>query len=126
MDLSTSLPAPMLAFSFAALSSSSVAIPLVLVPSAFIDFRRLVGILDDNCGKITPRRKLSMMEKEGLTDPKESKAVKIGEVLPFREPKSCEKPPIPMLSSLVWEEHGHGAVIERELKGSHVTQLILA
>jgi len=54
-----------------------------------------------------------MMEKEGLTDPKESKAVLTGEVLPSREPKSCEKPPIPMLSSLVWEEHGHGAVVER-------------
>ena len=49
-----------------------------------------------------------MMEKEGLMVPKESKAVMTGEMLPFREPKSCEKPPIPMLSSLVWEEDGHG------------------
>ena len=46
-----------------------------------------------------------MMEKEGLTAPKESKAVITGEVLPFREPKSCENPPIPMLSSLGWVEH---------------------
>ena len=54
-----------------------------------------------------------MIEKDGLTVPNESKAAMTGDMLPFREPKSCEKPPIPMLSSLVWEEHGHGRSVGR-------------
>jgi len=54
-----------------------------------------------------------MVKKEGLTVPKESKAATTGEVLPLREPKSCEKPPIPMLSSLVWEGQGHDNQAER-------------
>ena len=45
--------------------------------------------------------------------PKESKAVMTGEVLPLREPKSCEKPPTPTLSSLIWEKCRHNAVERR-------------
>ena len=59
-----------------------------------------------------------MKEKEGLMDPKESKAAMTGEVLPWREPKSCEKPPIPMLSSLV---EGHERRWADETEESHVT-----
>ena len=100
IELSASPAALSSAFSIAAGSRRAVAIPLVLVAIDSSDVLRSVGILDENCGNICPRRKLSMMEKEGLTVPKESKAVITGEVLPFREPKSCEKAPIPMLSSL--------------------------
>ena len=102
IDLSGSPPALLSAMSFTDLFSSSIAIPLVLVAIDRSDFLRSVGIFDDNSGKISPRRMLNMIEKEGLMDPKESKAVMTGETSPFREPKSCEKPPIPMLSSLLW------------------------
>ena len=97
IDFSTS------AFSFVALSSSSLAIPLISLPSNKIACERLLGILVDKPGNIVLRTKLSIMEKEGLIDAMESKTVTIGEVFPFREPKSCEKPPIPILSRLIWE-----------------------
>ena len=100
IDLSTS-PVPNAAFSFAALSSRSVAIALISLPRSFILSLRSLGIIDDKVGKIGAKRKLSMVLKEGLTDPKESKAVKTGGLLPLRHPKSCEKPPFPMESSLV-------------------------
>ena len=78
----------------------------VLVAIDISDFLWSLGIIDNKPGKISSRRKLSMM-KEGLTVPKESKAVMTDDAVPFREPKSCEKPPIPMLLSLIWEGRGH-------------------
>ena len=101
------------AFSFVALSSSSLAIPLNPLSNDLTACVRLLGIFVDKPGKIVPRTWLSMMENEGLMDAVVLKAVRINEVLPFREPKSCEKPPIPMLSSLIWECQGHDGSMGR-------------
>ena len=49
-------------------------------------------------------------------DPKESRAATTGEVLPFREPKSCEEPPIPMLPSLIGEGQGHDGSVGTKRK----------
>ena len=72
----------------------------------------LLGIFVAKLGKIIPKTKLGMVE-EGLTVPKESTAAATGEALPLREPKSCEKPPIPMLSSLLWDDQSHQKKVER-------------
>ena len=106
IDLSTS-PSPTSAFSFVALSSSSLAISLIPLASDFAACVLLLGIFVDKSGKIIPRTEPSIKENVGLMDPEDSKAVRIGEVLPLREPKSCEKPPIPMPSKLVLEGQGH-------------------
>ena len=112
IDLSTS-PTPNSAFSFVALCSSSVAISLIPLANDLNVRVNLLGIVVDKAGRIIPRTRLSMMEKDGLMDPIESNAASIGEVLPLREPKSCEKPPIPMLSSLVQDDQGHDKSVER-------------
>ena len=120
IDLSTS-PAPSSAFSFVALSSSSLAISLTSLVNDLIVRARVFGILVDKTGKVIPRTELSIMEKEGLIDPKDPKAVSRGEVLPSREPKSCEKPPIPMLSSLVEDDTDQGHANSREMKSKNRT-----
>ena len=115
IDFSTST------FSFVALSSSSLAILLTSLPSNKVTCVRLLGILVDKPGNIVLRTKLSMMEKEGLMDAMESKTARIGEVLPFREPKSCEKPPMPIPSRLIWEIQCHDGTMERRRRiGRHI------
>ena len=112
IDLST-WPALPSAFSIAALSSSSVAVSLALLAIDCSLFLRSEGNIDGNSGKTSLKRKPSIMEREGLTAPKELKAAMAGEVLSFKEPKSCEEPLIPMLSSLGKEEHDHGGKVVR-------------
>jgi len=98
IDLSVSVPKS--SFSLAAFSKSCPAISFTAFVTLLNLFHLLFGILVNSQGRRGPRTNASITEKEGLAESKESKPTMMGDLLPSRDSKSCEKPPFPMLSSL--------------------------
>lgn len=99
MDLSASASVMFVSFSALALSSISWAMSATQSDTFFKTWRRPLGILF-MIGKTGERMKDNVIKRPGLTEPNESSAAAMGEIFPLRDPKSCENPPAPILSSL--------------------------
>ena len=93
------LPSIAPSFSCLVLWSRSFEIPSAVNLNFFS--RVLLGLgIRFRIGNAGPSKKVMIWKKVGLCLPNESNTSAIMECLPWRVPKSCEKPAMPMLSSL--------------------------